>query len=61
MGHTVTEQILAAHLVDGDLVAGEEIGIEIDQVLTQDTAGTMVWLQFETLNMDEPQTDLATV
>jgi aconitate hydratase len=61
MGNTVTEQILAAHLVEGELVPGEEIGIEIDQVLTQDTAGTMVWLQFETLDIDKPQTELATV
>ncbi|PSQ15054.1 aconitate hydratase [Halobacteriales archaeon QS_8_69_73] len=38
---------------------GEEIGIEIDQVLTQDTTGTFVWLQFEALGLDEIQTELA--
>ncbi|MEF8780783.1 MAG: aconitate hydratase [Haloferacaceae archaeon] len=59
MGQTVTEKILADHLVDGELEPGEEIGIEIDQVLTQDTTGTMVWLQFEALEMDEVQTELA--
>ncbi len=59
MGETVTEQILEDHLVDGDLEVGEEIGIEIDQVLTQDTTGTMVWLQFEALGLDEVETDLA--
>ncbi|XVH32662.1 aconitate hydratase [Haloferacaceae archaeon DSL9] len=59
MGHTVTEKILADHLVEGELVPGEEIGIEIDQVLTQDTTGTMVWLQFEALDIDEVQTELA--
>ncbi len=59
MGQTITEQILDDHLVDGELTPGEEIGIEIDQVLTQDTTGTMVWLQFEALEMDEVQTELA--
>ena len=59
MGHTITEQILDDHLVDGELTPGSEIGIEIDQVLTQDTTGTMVWLQFEALELDEIQTELA--
>jgi aconitate hydratase len=59
MGQTITEQILSDHLVEGELEPGEEIGIEIDQVLTQDTTGTMVWLQFEALEMDEVQTELA--
>ena len=59
MGQTLTEQILADHLVEGELVTGEEIGIGIDQVLAQDTTGTMVWLQFEALELDEVQTELA--
>lgn len=59
MGQTLTEKILADHLVEGDLEPGEEIGIEIDQVLTQDTTGTMVWLQFEALGLEEVQVDLA--
>jgi len=59
MGQTLTEKILDDHLVEGDLEPGEEIGIEIDQVLTQDTTGTMVWLQFEALELDEVQTELA--
>jgi aconitate hydratase len=59
MGLTLTEKILDDHLVEGDLEPGEEIGIEIDQVLTQDTTGTMVWLQFEALDLDEVQTELA--
>ncbi|MDX1747065.1 MAG: aconitate hydratase, partial [Halobacteriales archaeon] len=50
---------LADHLVDGELETGEEIGIEIDQVLTQDTTGTLVWLQFEALELEEVQTELA--
>ncbi|ESP87295.1 aconitate hydratase [Candidatus Halobonum tyrrellensis] len=59
MGQTITEKILDDHLVEGELTPGEEIGIEVDQVLTQDTTGTMVWLQFEALEMDEVQTELA--
>ncbi len=59
MGLTLTEKILDDHLVDGVLEPGNEIGIEIDQVLTQDTTGTMVWLQFEALDLDEVQTELA--
>ncbi|MGQ3328668.1 MULTISPECIES: aconitate hydratase [Halorubrum] len=59
MGKTITEKILDDHLVEGELTPGEEIGIEIDQVLTQDTTGTMVWLQFEALDLDEVQTELA--
>lgn len=59
MGQTLTEKILDDHLVEGNLEPGEEIGIDIDQVLTQDTTGTMVWLQFEALDLDEIQTELA--
>ncbi|TKX53808.1 aconitate hydratase [Halorubrum sp. SP3] len=59
MGQTITEKILDDHLVEGELTPGEEIGINIDQVLTQDTTGTMVWLQFEALDLDEVQTELA--
>ncbi|PSP84787.1 aconitate hydratase [Halobacteriales archaeon QS_1_68_17] len=59
MGQTLTEKILDDHLVEGELETGEEIGIEIDQVLTQDTTGTLVWLQFEALDLNEVQTELA--
>ncbi|QKY21297.1 aconitate hydratase [Halolamina sp. CBA1230] len=59
MAGTVTEQILEAHLVDGSLTPGEEIGIEVDQALLHDTTGNLVWLQFEALDLDEVQTELA--
>jgi len=59
MGQTLTEKILDEHLVEGELEPGEEIGIEIDQVLTQDTTGTLVWLQFDALDLDEVQTEIA--
>ncbi|PSQ00621.1 aconitate hydratase [Halobacteriales archaeon QS_4_69_31] len=59
MGQTLTEKILDDHLVEGELEPGEEIGIEVDQVLTQDTTGTLVWLQFEALDLDGVQTEVA--
>jgi len=59
MSLTLAEEILSDHLVDGELEVGEEIGIEIDQVLTQDTTGTLVWLQFEALELDEVQSEIA--
>ena len=59
MGQTLTEKILDDHLVEGELTPGEEIGIDIDQTLTQDTTGTMVWLQFEALGLEDVQTELA--
>ena len=40
MGLTLTEKILKAHLVDGEYIKGQEIGIRIDQTLTQDATGT---------------------
>ena len=52
----LTEKILFAHLVGGRLVAGEEIAIKIDQTLTQDSTGTMAYLQFESLGCDKVKT-----
>jgi aconitate hydratase len=59
MGHTLTEKILADHLVEGELETGEEIGIDIDQTIAHDLTGTMVWLQFEALGLDEVQVEVA--
>ncbi len=57
MTGSVTQQILEDHLHEGELVPGEEIGIDIDQVLMVDTSGTLVWLQFEALRLDQVTTD----
>ena len=51
MGKTLTQKIIEAHLVEGRPVAGEEIGIGIDQTLVQDATGTMVWQQFMTFGV----------
>ena len=58
MAQTMTEKILAAHLREGTLERGQEVGIRIDQCLTQDSTGTMAWLEFEALGMDRVQADL---
>jgi aconitate hydratase len=51
MRGTIAEQILREHLVEGSLRPGEEIGLKIDQTLTQDATGTMVFLEFESLGL----------
>ena len=59
MGKNIIEKILAGHLVFGNLAPGEEIGIRIDQTLTQDATGTMAYLQFEAMNMPKVKTELS--
>jgi len=59
MGKNLVEKILAKHLVSGTLSAGEEIGISIDQTLTQDATGTMAYLQFESMNVARVKTELS--
>ena len=59
MSKNVVEKILAAHIVDGDPKKDKEIGIRIDQTLTQDATGTMAYLQFEAIQIPKVQTDLS--
>ncbi|PIP42993.1 MAG: aconitate hydratase, partial [Deltaproteobacteria bacterium CG23_combo_of_CG06-09_8_20_14_all_60_8] len=59
MGKTVTEKIFAAHLVEGRMARGEEIGIRIDQTLTQDATGTMAYLEFEAIGIPRVRTELS--
>lgn len=56
MGITLTQKILKAHLVEGEMIKGNEIGIRIDQTLTQDSTGTMAYLQFEAMGIDTVKT-----
>lgn len=56
MGKTITEKIIAAHLVVGEMKKGQEIGIRIDQTLTQDSTGTMAYLQFEAMEVPRVKT-----
>lgn len=57
MGLTLTEKILKSHLVDGEFVKGQEIGIRIDQTLTQDATGTMAYLEYEAMGVPRVRTE----
>ena len=59
MGKSLTRKILEKHLVVGEYVPGKEIGIKIDQTLTQDATGTMAYLQFEAMGLKQVKTELS--
>ena len=59
MGKSLTQKILEEHLVVGEYVPGKEIGIRIDQTLTQDATGTMAYLQFEAMGLKQVKTELS--
>ncbi|WP_312353651.1 aconitate hydratase, partial [Aminipila sp.] len=59
MGNTLAYKILKKHLLEGTLSPGNEITIKMDQTLTQDSTGTMVYLQLEAMNVDRIQTELS--
>ena len=49
MGLTLAQKLIQSHLVSGEMTPGTEIGLKIDQTLTQDATGTMVYLEFEAM------------
>ena len=49
----IAQKIIGAHLVSGEMKAGTEISLHIDQTLTQDSTGTMAYLQFEAMGIDK--------
>ena len=57
MGLTLTEKIIKEHIIDGEMIKGTEIGLRIDQTLTQDATGTMAYLQFEAMGVDRVKTE----
>lgn len=59
MGQNLFEKIISSHLVSGELKMGTEVGLRIDQTLTQDSLGAMVYLQFETLGIPKVKTKLS--
>ena len=59
MGYTLSQKIIKAHLVSGDMTPGSEIGLRIDQTLTQDATGTMAYLQLEAMNIPRVKTELS--
>ena len=58
-GKSVAEQIMAAHLVSGDLVPGAEVALKIDQTLTQDITGTLAYLEFEAMGVERARPEVA--
>ena len=56
MGMNVAQKVISAHLVEGRMVPGEQIGLRIDQTLTQDSTGTMAYLQLEAMGVDQVKT-----
>lgn len=57
MGQTIAEKIIREHLVSGEMVVGKELGIHIDQTLTQDATGTMAYLEFESMGIPKVKTE----
>jgi aconitate hydratase len=56
MAFNVAQKIIKAHLIKGEMISDHEIAIKIDQTLTQDSTGTMAYLQFEAMGIDKVQT-----
>ncbi len=59
MGYTIAQKIIKNHLVCGEMETGKEIGLKIDQTLTQDATGTMAYLQFEAMGIKRVKTELS--
>ena len=59
MGYTIVQKIIKNHLLSGEMKAGQEIGLRIDQTLTQDATGTMAYLQLEAMDIDRVKTELS--
>ena len=59
MGYTIAQKIIKAHLVSGEMIPGAEIGLRIDQTLTQDATGTMAYLALEAMDVPRVRTELS--
>ena len=59
MGLTIAQKIIKSHLLEGEMVAGSEIALRIDQTLTQDATGTMAYLEFEAIGIPRVRTKLS--
>src|SRR5215217_9442046 len=59
MPENLTRKLIAEHLIRGEMVPGEEIGIRIDQTLTQDATGTLAYLMFEAMGLPRVKTNLS--
>jgi aconitate hydratase len=59
MSLNVTQKLIQSHLLHGDMTPGEEIGIRIDQTLTQDATGTLVMLELEAMGLERVKTEVS--
>lgn len=59
MGYTIAQKIIKNHLLSGEMTVGSEIGLRIDQTLTQDATGTMAYLEFEAMGVERVKTELS--
>lgn len=59
MGLTVAQKLIQSHLRSGDMTVGSEVGLKIDQTLTQDATGTMAYLEFEAMGVERVRTELS--
>ncbi|MCR5485344.1 MAG: aconitate hydratase [Clostridiales bacterium] len=59
MGYTLSQKLIKSHLLSGEMVPGTEIGLKIDQTLTQDATGTMAYLEFEAMGVPRVKTELS--
>lgn len=59
MGMTIGQKLIKSHLVSGEMIPGTEIGLKIDQTLTQDATGTMAYLEFEAMGVERVRTELS--
>ena len=57
MGLTLAQKLIKSHLVEGEMIPGQEIGLKIDQTITQDATGTMAYLEFEAMGVDRVKTE----
>ena len=57
MGYTIAQKIIKNHLLSGEMTVGSEIGLRIDQTLTQDATGTMAYLEFEAMGVPRVKTE----
>lgn len=59
MAQNVTQKLISAHKVEGEMIPGNEIGLKIDQTLCQDATGTMVMLECEAMHLDRTKTEVS--
>ena len=57
MGYTIAQKIIKEHIVSGEMAVGNDIGLKIDQTLTQDATGTMAYIEYEAMGIPRVKTE----